>query len=408
MSEITQNDYILQPIWQDPEKSLLLTCIRCFLGTSTLPQLETCLAEPISWERFLFLTQLNNVMPVVFDTLKQLEIAKVPTSIREQLQFNFRSNALKNLQNSQELIRLIQVLLDHNIAAIPFKGAVLALVAYGKLSLRSFSDFDILVHKSAIWRAKDILVQLGYTSTVGQGEELSLNDFHLQVPLSHPTKDINVELHWGIPPRNFLSEQDFNFLWENTAILSHDYPEVKILSKENMLVIQGINVAKAPWTSTFIKQLLDLAVLIQSTPDIQWDEAFHIAQRLHCQKLFIISLIMARSILGIELPESVLANHLSSSGAIAKAQSVIALSIWDETSVHNVIQSILYQLTTTDSIPDRVHYAYQLLTMMTRPDERDYDFLPLPKTLHFLYYFVPPLRQYARYQKLLVKQNHPS
>jgi hypothetical protein len=69
------------------------------------------------------------------------------------LRARFEEIARKNLRFTAELIRILNCLESHGIAAIPFKGPTLAESVYGNLALREFSDLDILVRQSDFPRA---------------------------------------------------------------------------------------------------------------------------------------------------------------------------------------------------------------------------------------------------------------
>ena len=71
-----------------------------------------------------------------------------------QLRERYHSNARRNLFLVSELLKLLKLLESHGIGAIAFKGPVLALYAYGNLSLRQQLDLDILVRKRDIFESK--------------------------------------------------------------------------------------------------------------------------------------------------------------------------------------------------------------------------------------------------------------
>ena len=56
----------------------------------------------------------------------------------------------------------MKLLESNGINAIPYKGPVLANLAYGNLSFREFGDIDILINKSDALKAKEIMISNGY------------------------------------------------------------------------------------------------------------------------------------------------------------------------------------------------------------------------------------------------------
>ena len=76
--------------------------------------------------------------PEAFQTL-------FPKTILAQLRESFRSNVQNSLLLTAELLKLVELFAASRINAIPFKGPVLAAAVYKDLSLRQFSDLDVLV-----------------------------------------------------------------------------------------------------------------------------------------------------------------------------------------------------------------------------------------------------------------------
>ena len=57
-----------------------------------------------------------------------------------------------------ELNKILKLLKANNIDTIPYKGPVLASLAYGDIALRQFQDLDISINQSDIFKTKDILI----------------------------------------------------------------------------------------------------------------------------------------------------------------------------------------------------------------------------------------------------------
>jgi hypothetical protein len=63
-----------------------------------------------------------------------------------------------------DLARVLETLADNGVEAIPFKGSVLALQAYGALSLGIFGDPHILIRDFDPARTVATLGSVGYES----------------------------------------------------------------------------------------------------------------------------------------------------------------------------------------------------------------------------------------------------
>ena len=98
--------------------------------------IEGVVSQDIDWEKVIQTAVDHRVMPLLYQSLHTFCPKAVPKIILHRLQELFRSNATRNLFLVSELLKLLKLLESHGIGAIAFKGPVLAVYAYGNLSLR--------------------------------------------------------------------------------------------------------------------------------------------------------------------------------------------------------------------------------------------------------------------------------
>jgi len=101
-------------------------------------------------------------MPLLYRSLKKTCQQAVPSTYLEQLRDLFLTNAARNVFLTAKLLELLDLFKENNIAALPFKGPVLAESIYGDISLRQFVDLDVLVHKRDALKARNLLLAHGY------------------------------------------------------------------------------------------------------------------------------------------------------------------------------------------------------------------------------------------------------
>jgi hypothetical protein len=70
---------------------------------------------------------------------------------------------------TEELVRVLKFFAEAGIPAIPLKGPALAQALHGDSSLRTYVDLDILVPRSMVGRAFDLLRPGGYESEFTRG-----------------------------------------------------------------------------------------------------------------------------------------------------------------------------------------------------------------------------------------------
>ena len=78
----------------------------------------------------------------------------------------YLANLNRNLIMANEMVKIITIFENKNITAIPFKGPVLSIQAYGDLGLRSFQDVDILISPKDFFKVYDIMITEGFQPTI--------------------------------------------------------------------------------------------------------------------------------------------------------------------------------------------------------------------------------------------------
>ena len=96
----------------------------------------------------------HKLTPLLYRNLNSICPKMVPEDILDELKNYFNANVRKNLLMTGELIKILKLLKFNDINAIPYKGPVLANLAYGNLAFREFDDIDILVNKLDILNPK--------------------------------------------------------------------------------------------------------------------------------------------------------------------------------------------------------------------------------------------------------------
>ena len=75
----------------------------------------------------------------------------------------YRMEMLQNLFLESQLQKVLHAFNEAGITVILMKGPVLAYTLYPRPQLRTYHDFDMLIHPGDLSRAPDVLVGLGYT-----------------------------------------------------------------------------------------------------------------------------------------------------------------------------------------------------------------------------------------------------
>ena len=141
------------------EFQLLLYCARSRPDAGSVRDL---VSKGIDWQILLKLAAQHCVRPMLLQTLKSVCWDAVPPKIQLELTLFNKANVQKNLLFTGELLQLLGLFQQNAIPIAAFKGPVLAHSVYGHISLREFSDLDIIVREADLSKAEDILTARGY------------------------------------------------------------------------------------------------------------------------------------------------------------------------------------------------------------------------------------------------------
>ena len=280
-----------------PHLRLLLCCARTQMDAATAAEIKRLLAVDLDWSALLQTAQQHGVLPLLYHHLNQVQPEVIPTQIRQQLQQDFFANTLQNLQLSSELIELLQRFQDQDIAAIPFKGPVLAASVYGNLALRPSGDLDILVPPEAMASAQALLESLGYELTEVLG---------WQRGFSHRQRGILVELHQLLVAPGFTLPQAWEGLWERAQTAMLTETGVPCLHPEDLLLFHCASLARDCFECRErLIQICDIASLLALQPEINYPQLMARAVGLGYERMLLLGMRLAQDLLGAPLdPEA--------------------------------------------------------------------------------------------------------
>ncbi|MCP4689745.1 MAG: nucleotidyltransferase family protein, partial [Desulfobacterales bacterium] len=150
------------------------------------------------WERLIRMARFRGVAPFLFHRLDAPGPREaVPADLLLRLRKLFFTEVVTNLNLYARLGKVLKTMRRERVPVIALKGAYLAQEVYDSIGLRRMSDVDLLVPKSALRKAADSLVKIGYRPVrdfkVEVETALSLHLPPFKKPDAPP-----VEIHWTI------------------------------------------------------------------------------------------------------------------------------------------------------------------------------------------------------------------
>jgi hypothetical protein len=199
---------------------------------------------------------------------------------------------------------VLEALARAGLPALPFKGPVLALQAYGDLAAREFADLDLLVRPRDLAAARAVLEGLGYVPecALAPAQEAAMlrarTQYHLL--LVHPEKGVAVELHWKSDPDHPV-EEDTEAWWAARPRTPIEGREVLAFTQPELVLVLCIHGSKHHWSR--LAWLADVAALLGKDEALDWAWIRARAAQLGASRRLALGLLLLADLLGAPVPE---------------------------------------------------------------------------------------------------------
>ena len=387
------------------EIGLLLACARTRPQDLDLEAIRSLVAQPIQWNVVSKLAHQQGIVPIIYQTLKSLNQKldlEVPKDTIQTLRKTTQTIAFRNTVFAGELFKILQLLEQHNIPVLPFKGPVLASSLYGNLGVRPFGDLDILVMPADFLEAFDLLLDHEFRPVY----EWHLLDVNLErgfrrrkgeYPLTNGVAFL--DLHQYLTVERFLSARfTFDYLWSRRKTVIIAKSEINTFGEEDLLMYLCIHGSKDCWRG--LKWICDVAEFVRTRPQLDWGKLMQQAEVMGCDRMVLIGLSLAKTLLNVELPPVILESIEKdpTSQALTADFSRYLFQPNPQLGRKFTIDKFRLHLQLVKQARDKVgcflDLERQLMDLEIRlmPNHKDYDFLALPKALHFIYLLIRPVR----------------
>ena len=387
------------------EIQLILNCARKNIDTETADIIKTLLKQKIDWKYLIQIAETHSVKPLLYQTLNNICRDAVPQTILTKLQKDFRTNAVRNLYLTRELLELLDLFAKNNIPVFCFKGPPLAQSVYGDISLRQFSDLDILVYEKDVIKGKDLLLKQGnkmrfHVIELESTEEaafLESETIHQFVKESayefdYYNAQFVIELHWEVIPKYFAFPLSIDYLKEDLTTVTLLNTSIPNLSPENYLLLLCGHGTKDCWDK--LSRICDIAELIRTYPQLNWQFIIEQAQKKGGMRTVLSGVLLAHNLLEAPLPDLVLEKielDIEIKKIVAQIQNWLFL---DSQERSQQIKLFSFHLWTKERLKDKIWYA---LSIFLTPTTSDWSLLPRSNFPAIFYYLIRPIRMLVKY-----------
>lgn len=288
-----------------PTSKILSVC----LGWGEDGTVSSRLAEVTQqeWQAVLILALRQGIGPLLYERLKQfLPGLSVPGSVSARL----RNVYLTSLADTTRLYNQVKIVLStlqaEGIKVIPLKGIYLAERVYGEPGTRPMLDVDLLLERSQLRQAVEIMAEAGYEPGYPFQVEEECRVMH-HLPGLYKTGTQHLELHWNLAPLTAPFTIPIEQLWESARPGKIAGIEVLEMSPEDCLLHLCLHTAYLDAFSSGLRPVCDIAWSIQKFRDrLDWDLLLEHAVSWKAERSMILALKVAQKMLGTEFPQYLL------------------------------------------------------------------------------------------------------
>ena len=364
-----------------PEDQLCLLLARGQLAPQVRTRILELLAASLQWPVILERAGSHQVYPLLYRNLLDLGFPGVPEAVQLELKGRFLANALRNQLLAEELARLLSLLEEAGIRVIPLKGVALAQSLYRDPAARVCSDIDILVPKEDAARTIDLLLAAGYETDFDDPFFSRLELRHgRHYGLSREGRGISlvVEVHWKLVQYSSKNDAAVNDVWsEARPQICFGAPAFAFTPEWEFLYL-SIHAADHEWE--MLKWLVDVHE-VASSGSVDWQKAIAKAERLELGLLIRQTLVIRSLLFGTGQPPGFVPVNLPG-----------GLRMFPHLPVPKETQEAAFafgHLRVLTRPLDKLRYIASVIFV---PKLTDQEFVRLPGSLGFFYYFIRPVR----------------
>ena len=356
---------------------------RCAETAPDASDLHESVAAVRDWDALIDLAVHHGVIGLAARTLANLDGA-LPSGAARRFEEQRRSLQRRGLAAAAETVRLLRVLGDAGVEALPLKGPSLAAQAYGDTGARDYGDIDLLVHRRDLERARVALTRDRYAPPPEwnpRDERWYQRTLDQAVGMTRPGNALRVELHGRVHPPFFgvRLERD---LWRRQVRLELAGAPIRAMSSEDALLVACTHASRTGW------QRLEYVACVAhlARRELDWPVLVDAARRAGALRMLALGLCLAHDVLGQDLPAT--ASRLAGDAPVVRLARGVAVDLLQGDPLrtgregYSDPRRTLLHVRLRERPRDRVRYVARLMLV---PTFTELNMVRLPRPLEPLY-----------------------
>lgn len=352
-------------------------------------RIEEIAARNPDWSSIQHLAEKHGLVPLLNEAITELQLP-VPKEIERAIQTQCRNHAVRNLQYINQLHLLTSKFREADLRVIPYKGPVIADLAYGDVSRRWFGDLDFLVATEDVVRACEILQQEGYHQTeftgISPAKILTNSPFRWEGEFHFSDRDgTDVDIRNQFVGKSPEREDIVSDLWDRRSTVAVSGETIPALSPEDRILILLAHGTKHAWCR--LSWTHDITLLLEQ--DVDWHVLLDRAAQYGWKTAVLLGLAVVASLATIDIPEFV-REEIADNRRAHIGSSLICKRLTTDPTGESLDIDPWTTILLLNNTPREV--LSELLDVIVSPWPIDYNWISLPPRYHSLYYLIRPMR----------------
>jgi len=368
---------------------LILACCGAQSGGGTGARIQEILRHGVDWERLVPLAHHHGLVPPLYRRLST-EMDATHSLGLEMLRRKDQSNTHRALWLTVELLHICRHLQARGLEVLPYKGPVLAEALYGDVTLRQFSDLDLLIRSDDLPRIKVALAELGYAPglRLAQAAERDYLKSGYEYTFDGTRGRNLLEIKWQVLPRFYAIGFNVSNFFRRATVVTIEGQKLHTLCDQDLMLVLCVHAAKHCWKQ--ISWLSDIVQLARSRA-LDWVALRSEAERLGIVRMVTLTFMLAHKLLGAESPVQLEAEKgLAAEGL---TQRILKLIVADEEFDPETMGYFRLMTALRERRRDRVSFWWRLFVT---PGAGEWSVVQLPRPLFPLYRAVRVFRLAGR------------
>lgn len=249
--------------------------------------------------------------------------ARVPGWVVERLNQRAIEAVGQNLNRTGQLVAILQLLAQHGIRALTFKGPVFAAHTHGSLGRRVSNDVDILIDRSNAPRVRAVLLANGYSLAPRRRHRAGSLLYGLYPPAgrtdvlrSERPGETDVDVQVGLAEWPHGIHISTSGLFDRAITVDVAGQPLPTLCANDAMLAMAIHGIQHGWS--FLKSAADIDAVAAQITD--WDRVIEQARSARMSRVLSVGLLMTGGLLDSCIPERVMSLASQDTQAVAVAR----------------------------------------------------------------------------------------